>query len=378
MIKIPYIKIQQRDEVFFLTKMNFAELKNKINFHFRQPYSDLPEINIGFEEYLKRVKNKGLEISANPEGIQRRLQLSKIESIKKYLRDNYDSFFPNTVILSIDLSHDEKFMENYGNIENNDFGVLELPETSEFTIVDGQHRLAGLFISSDDIQKNFDIPVVLLINITLSTCAKIFADVNGTQSTVNQSQIYDLQELIKDNNNSIEKELHTMCKQFNESKKSPLFQHIKMLGIGNGAISQAFFIDALRKAFKELDFNYKNMQGMYNSLFYYFAAFQRIFSNYWPVKEKWTNYNDFLLYSKKVLREDKSQLLKTNGFGAILYLFPEVYKSLSNHDYQSYYNKIIKLKSIDWCKDEILIGGTGEKTQKEMYRKLKSMIEEKE
>ena len=152
-----------------------------------------------------------------------------------------------------------------------------------------------------------------------------------------------------------------------------------MLGIGNGAISQSFFANALKKAFKELNFDYENLQNMYTSLFYYFSAYQRIFPNYWPVLENtFVDYSTFKEYSEKVLKTDKSQLLKTNGFGAIMYLFPFLYKKVEKQDYQLYYNEIIKLKNINWCNDEILVSGTGEKTQKEMYRKLKSMIEEKE
>ena len=378
-MKLPYIKIQQKEEIFYLTKIRFSDLKEKINFHFRQAYSDDSNINISFNEYLEKIQKKGIEISADSEGIQRRLQLAKMESIQKYLQ-KAESFFPNTVILSIDLSNNESLLQKYQEIENHDVGEIELPDDVKFTIVDGQHRLAGLFISDEEIQNSFDVPVVLLINITVNTCAKIFADVNGTQTTVNKSVIYDLYEMMDDmpdKEYEIIKKLHSLCKNFNTDEESPLYQHIKMLGIGNGAISQSFFVSALRKAFKEMNFDYSDMQSMYESLFYYFKAFQRVFQPYWPVLEKRKSYEEFISYSEKILKEQKSQLLKTNGFGAIMYLFPEVYRTIKNHNYQSYYDTIIKLKSINWCIDDVLIGGTGEKTQKEMYRKLKSMIEEK-
>lgn len=376
-MKAPYIRIQQKDEIFFITKFPSDVLKKKVNFHFRQPYTSQ---NSEFEDYLKymdKVRRMGLEINAEEEGIQRRVQIKRIESIKDYLENQSESFFPNTVILSVDLSNDEDFMRNYAQYEENEIGFFDFPDNVEFQIVDGQHRLAGLFISSDELQKSFEMPVVLLINITINTCAKIFADVNGNQAPVNRSVIYDLYELMdEDDNTNIErnKKLHSICKMLNNDKNSPLYQHIKMLGIGNGAISQAFFINALRKAFDSINYDYENIQKMYECLFFYFYAFQEIFPKQWPVLKIYKDYEEFLKYSKDVLKEKKSQLLKTNGFGAIMYLFPEVYKSISKHDYKSYYDLIIKLKSIDWCNDEILKGGTGEKTQKAMANKLRGLL----
>lgn len=376
-MKAPYIRIQQKDEIFFITKFSSDVLKKKVNFHFRQSYTTK---NNEFEDYLKymdKVRRMGLEINAEEEGIQRRVQIKRIEAIKDYLENQTESFFPNTVILSVDLSNDDDFMKNYTQYEENEIGFFDFPEDVEFQIVDGQHRLAGLFISSDELQKSFEMPVVLLINITINTCAKIFADVNGNQAPVNRSVIYDLYELMdEDDNKNIErnKKLHSICKMLNNDNKSPLYQHIKMLGIGNGAISQAFFVNALRKAFDTINYNYENLQEMYECLFFYFYAFQDIFPTEWPVLRIYKDYEEFLNYSKNVLKEKKSQLLKTNGFGAIMYLFPEVYKSINSHDYKSYYDQIIKLKSIDWCNDEILKGGTGEKTQKAMANKLRDLL----
>lgn len=376
-MKAPYIKIQQKDEIFFITKFSSDYLRKKVNFHFRQAYSEETSDFENYDMYINRIKKLGLDINAEEEGIQRRVQIKRIEAIRDYLENQVESFFPNTVILSVDLSNNEDFMNEYSKYEESDVGTFDFPEDIQFQIVDGQHRLAGLFISSDQLQKSFEMPVVLLINITLNTCAKIFADVNGNQAPVNRSVIYDLYELMNGEDNieiAKNKKLHSICKMLNNDNKSPLYQHIKMLGIGNGAISQAFFVNALRKAFDTINYNYENLQEMYECLFFYFYAFQDIFPTEWPVLRIYKDYEEFLNYSKNVLKEKKSQLLKTNGFGAIMYLFPEVYKSINSHDYKSYYDQIIKLKSIDWCNDEILKGGTGEKTQKAMANKLRDLL----
>ena len=385
-MKIPYMIIHQKEESFLLTKFRASDLLNHITFHFRQAYSEDKSNDVSIEKYLDEIRRKGIEIQTSDEGIQRRLQLNKINKIKDYLnRDEEESFFPNAVILSTDLSIfkdadgqflDDKITEQLNNSENQDFGVIDLPDNIMFTIVDGQHRLAGLFLAKKDVQENFDIPAILLLNITINTCAKIFSDVNGTQSTVNKSVIYDLYEMRTDSKFiSYTKKLHSICKNFNTDRESPLYRHIKMLGVGEGAISQAFFVNAVDKAIKAAQIDNNSLQDLYDNLFYYFRAFQRVFSNQWPVLEKYNDYNDFRSYSVKVMKVDKSQILKTNGFGGIMKAFPTIYKSLENTErtYQDYQSVIERLKDkIDWCSD--FNQGTGAKNQDKVKERILGIL----
>ncbi len=400
-MRIPYIKIIQKNEVFYITKFKAIELKERVNFHFREPYSDTPEKIEKYIEYIEKLKNKGIEINADNEGVQRRLQISRINKIKNYLEQQEDSFFPTSVVLSVDMSKYDQFENLYLDIENNDFGTFELPDDIMFQIVDGQHRLAGLFISNEVLQKDFEISAILLFNATKHTCAKIFSDINGNQAPVNKSGIFDLVDLMetKDENINLIKSLHIICKKLNNDPDSPLFQHIKMLGIGNGAISQAFFIEYLKESLKTLNFDYSNLQTIYSHLFIYLKCFQRIFRTEWPVLEKnefdkisdyskystyvlnvlhkdlYNNPDQFIDYSNFVLKILKSQLLKTNGFGAIMQLFPYVYNEVKEINPAKYLQVIEKLQfKINWSNDEILIQGTGKKNQKKMTEKMRGIL----
>ncbi|MDY6388281.1 MAG: DGQHR domain-containing protein [Fibrobacter sp.] len=365
MIKCPYMKISQREEVFFLTKFRSVDLKKMVNFHFRQAYANNALKDELFDDYIEKVRSRGINLYASPEGVQRRLQLDKLKKIKEYLENTQDSFFPNTVILSVDLSDDSEFMDKYLDIEKNDIGFFEFPDDIKFQIVDGQHRLAGLFWSNEHIQEEFEIPVVLLINITLNTCAKIFADVNGNQSPVNKSVIYDLYELMGDTQENREfKILHDLCKSLNEDPSSPLYQHVKMLGIGGGAVSQSFLVNAFQQAFLKMQYHYEDSQKMYESIYLYLKCYQRIFQNQWAVLENATSVSEFRAHSAKIMKIDKSQALKTNGLGAIMRAFPMVYKAVKQQDYQSYFEIVSRLKDkVNWCSVD-LRKGTGDKTQK--------------
>lgn len=362
-MKVPFLKIQQKDFVFYMTSLTASYLKDHVNFHFREPYSNDESARVNTEMFLKELENMGFAVHAQENGIQRRLQLLKVKKITDYLQSSDEAFFPNSIILSTNIFEEE--FEEILNENAENYGFLTFPDSVEFQIVDGQHRLAGLFKSTDIDLNKFVLPVVLLFNLSLSTRAKIFADVNGNQTPVNMSNIYDLYGSMETSKNiEIKQKLHFLCKSFNEAKTSPLYRHVKMLGIGRGAISQSFFVNAVERALKVLDFDYQDMQGMYNSLFFYLKSYQRIFEKQWPVLENVDNMEYFYQHSGQVLKIDKSQALKTNGLGAIMRAFPKVYKAVKQQDYQSYFEIVSRLKGkVDWCSED-LRKGTGDKTQK--------------
>lgn len=366
-MKFPFLKINQKDLIFYITKINASFLKDHVNFHFRDPYTGDFTKRTGIDDYLEELEKMGFKVLPQEDGIQRRLQIIKVKKITEYLENSGDTFFPNSVILSANLLNPNMDEDSYMQETGDGIGFFDFPQNVEFQIVDGQHRLAGLFRSTKINQEDFILPVVLLINASKYTCAEIFADVNGYQSPVNRSQIYDLYGMRNTNNvadvDTIQK-LHFLCKSFNEQKVSPIYKHVKMLGYGTGAISQSFFVNSMRRAFKEIGFDYKNMQYIYNCVFFYLKSFQRIFQNQWPVLENAENEGEFDQHSNTVLKIDKSQALKTNGLGAIMRAFPSVYKSVKVHDYQSYYDIVCRLDGkIDWCSED-LRKGTGDKTQK--------------
>lgn len=374
--------IRQKEETFLLTKFKASELLNHVTFHFRQPYTDdNDEQNFPMQEYLDRLYRKGLDIDPSPTGIQRRLNYSKIKSIEQYLKNDEESFFPNAVILSTDLSQENSHFQSSIEDGLDNFGELELPDDIKFIIVDGQHRLAGLFLAGEKLQNDFEIPAILLINITINTCAKIFSDVNGKQSTVNKSIILDLYEMTSSANLNDKKKyeescIHVICRNFNTDSTSPLYRHIKMLGVGEGAISQAFFVNALAKAIVMTDLSYNNIQNIYDNLFCYFRAFQRVFFYQWPVLESPNSYEEFREHSLHVMKEQKSQMLKTNGFGGIMKAFPTIYRHLKTNgelSYNAYHNIIEQLKGkIDWCND--FNQGTGAKNQDKVKERILSIL----
>lgn len=373
-MKIPYLKIKQRGEVFFSSKFKALTLLDHIDFHFREPYEELQSqhIQIKNEKYIETIRRKGIELASNEEGIQRRLQYERIKSISDFIAESESNFLPNSVLLSADVSRLDDFQDDYLIYEGKDFGEFELPDDFKFSIIDGQHRLAGLSLVERKFLDEFEIPAIILFNVSKPTAAKLFADINGKQKAVNKSLIYDLYSEMDDDEFRDIKTYHTICESLYTSVDSPLFKQIKMLGIGSGAISQAFFIDYAKDAIKKSPLKSANTQEIYNELFKYFKAYQRVFPQDWPVPENVTDLKELDRYADIVLKNRKSQLVKTNGFGAILRAFPLIY-SKTDGSFKSYLSQIKQLENrISWVSNETT--GTGKAFQNKIYNQIKNII----
>lgn len=349
-MKVPYIKIQQRGETFFSVKFNASFLLEHLNFHFREPYSNYEkeDIIIKNEKYIDAIRNKGIQLNSSDEGIQRRLQIDRINSVKDFIESSSDNFLPSSITLSADISKLDDFEDQYLNYESNEIGFFDFPKNFMFSIIDGQHRLAGLSMVKKDILEQFEISAILLFNVSKSTAAKLFADINGKQKSVNKSLIYDLYSDVDLKEFNQIKKYHIICENFYTNPKSPLFRQIKMLGIGSGAISQAFFIDYVKDAVNKTELKDAHEEEIFKVLFYYFRAYQKTFPEDWPVLLEYHSLAQLDEHASKVLKDRRSQLVKTNGFGAIVRAFPHIFNTC-NHNPEIFFEVIGNLKNkIEW------------------------------
>lgn len=372
----PYIRIQQRGEIFFLTKIPVSYLQEKVDLHFRDPYFHVHgEYRIKNEEYLQTLRKRGIELETdNEEGVQRRLQFARIMDIKKYVDENVSNFFPNSVLISADTTSDDSFDDDeYLGLESNEIGHFRFSDQVRLSVIDGQHRLAGLF-QAEHIDKNkFEIPVVLLLNAGLPIAAKLFSDINGKQKPVSRSHIYELYEYVDDESVSVIKKYHLICQKFYTDAKSPLYRQIKMLGLGGGSISQSFFIDMAAR-YVEPQLKDYSLQDSYTELFYYFRAFQKTFPEDWPVPLPYENEKQADEHAEMVLKNNRSQLLKTNGFGAIMRAFPTVF-SISNGNFDKYLTQVQQLqKKVTWRRSEMGQVGGGAAMQNHIYKQINGAL----
>ena len=214
MITSKYIKIEQPIGVFYMTVLKASDL------------AEIVDVNRRDNE-----EKKG--------GVQRWLNKERWTSIRDYTSDT-DATFPTPIIVSVYGNADVR-LEQDGAIFIDCDRYRKLGD-----VIDGQHRLAGLE-SSEFIDK-FEIPVVLMFNLTLEEKAYVFSIINSTQTKVSMSLIYDLFELSE--RRSPQKTCHEIARALNKMEDSPLHNRMKMLGKkadgqNMATISQGSFIHFL-------------------------------------------------------------------------------------------------------------------------------------
>jgi len=228
-IYCPYIEVKQPIGCFYVTSLSFQELS-------AIAYADIRKVDSDFDNYL---------------GIQRSVSPGRRKEIAEYV-NTLDATFPTSIILAIDTKKDGELTHNI-EIEG---GRLKIKKDEKVaSILDGQHRLAGMREAVKQLNSNLDdfhLNVTIFIDADKETQAQIFSVINKAQTKVNKSLVYDLYEYAK--KRSPFKTAHNVVRVLNRNERSPFFKKIKLLGKVEArdineerteSISQAIFVDMI-------------------------------------------------------------------------------------------------------------------------------------
>ena len=188
MIKIKYIEVTQPIGTFYLAAMKATDVARMTDIQPRR---------------------------ASPVAVQRDESKKRIKDIADYCSDS-DATFPTPIIISI-YSGAEVVLDDFITF-NGDAKIGE--------IIDGQHRIRGI-IESNKIE-NFELPVIIMFDLTDEEKAYVFSIINSKQTKVSMSLIYDLFALAE--NRSPYKTCHEIVRALNRDEQSPLLNRLKMLG----------------------------------------------------------------------------------------------------------------------------------------------------
>lgn len=175
--------------------------------------------------YLSKVKATDLVGAVDivsrkysEEGVQRELIEQRVKDISNYCEDP-DATFPTPIIISVNNEIQVEFDE-----ENSRITIFFDQPFGE--VIDGQHRLKGIFNSSRIEQ--FELPIILMFDLTLEEKAYVFSTINSNQKKVDKSLIYDLFGV--STGRSPQRTAHEIARAMNTMEISPFFNRLKMLG----------------------------------------------------------------------------------------------------------------------------------------------------
>ena len=297
-MKIPFISFEQPIGEFALSVMSVKDILS-ISVINRREFDQIS------------LDSKG--------GPQREESKKRVNEIMRY-SETPDATFPTPILLGLPP-------DKYKIVDNS----IEIDDNSSIaSIVDGQHRILGLAKSKN--VDDFMLPVVFLLDANDEQMALVFAIINGKQTRVSGSVIFDLFNVVEGRNPY--KTAHEIARALNSDSESPFFRRLKMLGKKikeSETLSQGTFITHLIKHISsnpDEDFNLSRsklqMKPRPNSVFNsYFLqgkdeVILRILSNLFKAvkitfADEWEKPNEFILS-------------KTTGYTGIMKSFSEIYK----------------------------------------------------
>lgn len=309
-MKIKIFKINENViKPTFVGKIKFSELEKIAQLTYR---TDNDEI------FFQRPTDK-----ARAESISTFISSKLLDGPNLKKQSDITTLFPTAIILAIDGES--------ASLEG-DYIVMD-DEKSAF-IVDGQHRFVGIkrFYESSGLTYNdldLELPIAILFGYDFYEQATVFVDVNFKQKKVNKSFYYDIFGSLPGDRNEM-RLAHLLVKHLNENTDSPFFGMIKMLGMGDGVISQSFLVESImglfrpNKFFSELYYDFANGKNTHKDiakiLTIYFSVIKDHFNEYYPVKNSDGKYSVF----------NQDILFKTTGVGAVLKLLNDFKPHIKN------------------------------------------------
>lgn len=244
-----------------MTDKNNGELEKEdprtVEFHclkLKQPLGDIYVGSIGWRQLcdisyfdVRRVLQEKRDVERYL-GIQRPLNDRRVTELEKYV-NFYDATFPTSIILSVDekcAEYDEKThtmkLSNFPSEDGNERVLFR----HIARVLDGQHRIAGLF---GFVGENFDLSVSLFVGADIADQAQVFSTVNLEQTKVQKSLAYDLFALAK--SRSPQRTCHNIAVALDQDNSSPFFERIKRLGVATPdrtgeTITQATFVESVQ------------------------------------------------------------------------------------------------------------------------------------
>ena len=266
-------------------------------------------------------------------------------------------------------------------VYDEDKNILSIKdEESVASVLDGQHRIAGLkhFKDGDD----FDCIVTIFIDLELEDQAIIFSTINTEQKKINKSLAADLAEFY--NSRSPQRTCHNIARALRANEKSPFYGMISILGSAKKdegeSLTQYQFVKELlrhitknpledRDILKRKDF-WGNKQKLtctdkekktlcLRPLFVKDESdvkIAQVILNYFSaVRKKWPNsWNNV---------ENNNILNKTTGFIALMDLFKDVYLKIDKEiptidDFYTIFENV-NLEDGEFTREKYPSGGDG-------------------
>lgn len=189
-------------------------------------------------------------IAGNERAYQRHIIRRKIDELVQYFEQCRQARDLPSIPGAVIISCDERL--NFSPVDGeSNLGILKVPEREGvLRAIDGQHRLLAMHADIERFGKEtFTVPAVIFDRLPEDHIVQMFVTINAKHTRLNSSHLVSLsgRQLYRDESLAA---AHDVVRALNERDDSPLFNNIKLLGVGKGSVAQAPLAQELKRLFQ--------------------------------------------------------------------------------------------------------------------------------
>ncbi len=257
MINVAAIRMQQFGVQFYQASLTASDIDKLVRFEVLN-YGDTaqPGVRGGKQKVMpgaapSKVNWDLLErrIASNEKAYQRQIIRRKIDELVQYYEQCRQARDLPSIPGAVIISCDEKLSFQPAG-EDSRVGILKVPEREGILrAIDGQHRLLALHADIDRFAgEDFSVPAIIFDRLPEDHVVQMFVTINAKHTRLNASHLVSLsgRQLYRDENLAM---AHDVVRALNDREDSPLYDEIKLLGVGRGRVAQAPLAQELKKLF---------------------------------------------------------------------------------------------------------------------------------
>jgi len=188
-------------------------------------------------------------IASSEKAYQRQIIRKKIDELVQYYEQCRQARDLPSIPGAVIISCDEKLSFVPTDADGR-LGVLKVPEREGILrAIDGQHRLLALHADIDRFEgEDFSVPAIIFDRLPEDHVVQMFVTINAKHTRLNASHLVSLsgRQLYRDEALATG---HDVVRALNDREDSPLYNEIKLLGVGHGKVAQAPLAQELKKLF---------------------------------------------------------------------------------------------------------------------------------
>src|SRR5450631_20194 len=251
MINVAAIRMKQFGVQFYQASLTASDIEKLVRFEVLSYGQEGQPVKGGKRATPSKVNWDLLErrIASSEKAYQRQIIRRKIDELVQYYEQCRQARDLPSIPGAVIISCDEKL--SFQPVKSDSrLGILKVPEREGILrAIDGQHRLLALHADIDRFEgEDFAVPAIIFDRLPEDHVVQMFVTSTAKHTRLNASHLVSLsgRQLYRDENLAT---AHDVVRALNDREDSPLYDEIKLLGVGRGRVAQAPLAQELKKLF---------------------------------------------------------------------------------------------------------------------------------